>query len=129
MTARDIMTRCVAAAMRGEPGCDVAQQLLAGRYSGLPVIENDGTVVGVVSEFDLLMAVREGKDLESVTAGELMTPVPHCVEEDATLEEIIEKLTLKQVIRLPVTRNGKLVGLISRGDVLAHVVKRDSARI
>ncbi len=129
MKARDIMTRVVTAATRNALGQEVAQLLLSGKYSGLPVVEPDGTVVGVVTEYDLLKAVHEGKDLNSIAAEELMTPVPFCVEEDATVEEVIEKMTLKNVIRLPVVRNGKVIGLIARADVLTYLVKPEFIRI
>jgi len=55
-------------------------------YSGLPVVDAHETVIGVVTEFDLLRAVREGKDLQTVKAEELMGQPPVCVEEEDDID-------------------------------------------
>ncbi len=63
MLAKEIMTKIVTAATRKTNGRDLSVKLLSGMYSGLPVVDK-GTVVGVVTEFDLLKSVKEGKDLQ-----------------------------------------------------------------
>ena len=61
-------------------------------YSGLPVVDG-GKVVGVVTEFDLLNAVKEGKDLQQICADDIMTKDPICVEENTHVDEIIRIMT------------------------------------
>ena len=69
LKARDVMNTRVMAATRRAVGRDLALQLMGGMYSGLPVVdERDGQIIGVVTEFDLLKAVRDGRDLQSVKA-------------------------------------------------------------
>ena len=68
MIAKDIMNKIVTAAKKNTIGRDLAVKLLSGMYSGLPVVDDKGKVIGVVSEFDLLKAIRSGKALEQVTA-------------------------------------------------------------
>lgn len=104
-------------------GRDLAVQLLSGASTGIPVVELSGEVVGIVTEFDLLKAVQDGKDLEDIEAGQIMTECPVCVEEDAPAEEVIGKMIESRIIRIPVVRENKLVGIIARADILSHVLE------
>jgi len=117
------MNRRVTAATPHAIGRDLALQLLSGMYSGLPVVDAQGTVIGVVTEFDLLEAVREGKDLQTVKAEEIMGRPPVCVEEDDTIDAVITKMTTHHIIRVPVVRGGKLVGVIARADILSRMIE------
>src|SRR5262245_49219611 len=123
MKARDVMNRRVTAATPHAIGRDLALQLLSGMYSGLPVVAANGTVIGVVTEFDLLNAVREGKDLQTIKADQIMGRPPVCVEEDEALDAVIAKMTTHHVIRVPVVRGGKLVGVIARADILSRLIE------
>jgi CBS domain-containing protein len=123
MKARDVMNKRVTAATPQAIGRDLAQQLLSGMYSGLPVVDANAVVIGVVTEFDLLNAIREGRDLQTVKAEEIMRRPAVCVEEDDPLESIIAKMTLHHIIRVPVIRNGKLVGIIARADILSRMIE------
>ena len=123
MKARDVMNKRVTAATPRAIGRDLAQQLLSGMYSGLPVVDAHGAVIGVVTEFDLLNALREGKDLQTVKAEEIMGHPAVCVEEDDPIEAVIAKMTLHHIIRLPVVRHGKLVGVIARADILSRMIE------
>ena len=123
MVAKDIMNKIVTAAKRNTIGRDLAIKLLSGMYSGLPVVDDKGKVVGVVSEFDLLKAVREGKALEQVKAEDIMSKNPICVSENTPVEEIIDLMMKHNIIRVPVVRNDNLVGVISRCDILSSIVE------
>lgn len=123
MLARDIMNKIVVAAKTKTIGRDLAVKLLSGMYSGLPVVNEKGRVVGVVSEFDLLNVLKEGKSLEQVTAGEIMTTDPICVSEDTSMDEIIKIMTENHIVRVPVVRNDALVGVISRSDILNSIIE------
>ena len=123
MVAKDIMNKIVTAAKKRTIGRDLAVKLLSGMYSGLPVVDDTGKVIGVVSEFDLLKVIREGKSLEQVTAGEIMSKNPVCVTESTSVEEIIDLMTRHHIIRVPVVRDDVLVGVISRCDILSSVVE------
>lgn len=123
MLAKDIMNKIVTAAKRKTIGRDLAVKLLSGMYSGLPVVDDNGKVIGVVSEFDLLKAIRGGKALEQVKAEDIMSKNPICVSEDTSVEEIIDLMIKNNVIRVPVVRNGNLVGVISRCDILSSIVE------
>ena len=120
--ARDFMTPRVITASRETNGQVLARQLLSGLFSGLPVIDPNGEVVGVVTEFDLLKAFREGKDLQFIKAEDIMTVPPLCIHEDTTLEVTIQKMIEHRVTRLPVVRNQRIVGVVSRANILAQLV-------
>ena len=123
MVARDIMNKIVTAAKKNTIGRDLAIKLLSGMYSGLPVVDDKGKVVGVVSEFDLLKAIRDGKALEQVKAEDIMSKNPICVSENTSVEEIIALMMKHNIIRVPVVRNDNLVGVISRCDILSSIVE------
>jgi predicted transcriptional regulator len=73
LKASDIMVRPVVAARKNASARDIALQLLTGLYSGVPVTDDQGHVIGVVTEFDLVEAIQEGKELNKTTAEEIMT--------------------------------------------------------
>lgn len=123
MVAKDIMNKIVTAAKKKTIGRDLAIKLLSGMYSGLPVVDDNGKVIGVVSEFDLLKAIRDGKALEQVKAEDIMSKNPICVSENTTIEEIIALMVKNNIIRIPVVRNDTLVGVISRCDILSSIVE------
>jgi CBS domain-containing protein len=121
--AREIMTQPVLGAAKTATARDVATQMLSGGFSGVPITERDGSVVGIVSELDLIRALRAGKLLETTTAAEIMTTEVVGVDVDAPVEEVMEILDTKHIARLPVVEDGKLVGVISRPDVLRAAIE------
>jgi CBS domain-containing protein len=124
MKARDVMNSRVTAATPRAVGRDLALQLLAGMYSGLPVVDGKGKVLGVVTEFDLLNAIRNGKDLQTIKAEDIMTRPAICAREDEDVDDVIRKMTEKSIIRIPVVgEEGKLVGVIARADVLSRLIE------
>lgn len=129
MKAGEVMNPKVTAATRHAVGRDLALQLMTGMYSGLPVVERDGEVIGVVTELDLLKAVLEGKDLQSVKAEDVMGLPALCVEEDATVEEVIQQMVKNNFIRVPVVRKGKLVGVVARVDILSQLIEPEFVHI
>ena len=123
MNAIDIMNRPVLAATKSTTARDLAIQMLTGGFSGIPIAERDGAVVGLVSELDIIRALRAGKTLDTITAAEIMTTAVITVNVDATVEEIMEIMDTKQIVRVPVLEDGKLVGVVSRPDVLRAAIE------
>ena len=119
---RDMMTTRTVAATREYNGRDLAVLLLSGTFSGIPIIEAGNRLVGMVTEFDLLKAMAEGKELHTLKADDVMSTNPISVHEDQTAQEAITVMISQNIIRLPVVRDGKLIGLIARSDILNHVV-------
>lgn len=122
-TAAEIMTRPVVSARENASARDVALQLMTGHYSGMPVTNDKGRVVGIITEMDLLRAVMDGKELVRTTARDIMTPDVATAREDATVEEFISIMEEFHIIRLPIVKDDKLVGIVSRSDVLRSLIE------
>ena len=139
MQAKDIMTAKVISVSKDTSVHEVVGLLLKYRISAVPVIDSMRQLVGIVSEGDLLrpegtshpgarqpwwlaaVLARHGLSydmLQSRTAGDVMTRKVYSVDEDAPLSEIAELLERCHIKRVPVLRNGKLVGIVSRANLL-----------
>ena len=120
--ARDLMQTRMVAVTRQYSARDLSILIHSGTFSGVPVIEPGNHLVGMVTEFDVLKALVEGKDLHELKAEDVMTTNPVTVEETATAQEIVNHMIKHQIIRIPVVREGKLLGMISRTDLLNHLI-------
>jgi CBS domain-containing protein len=70
----------------------------------------------------VLKALIDGKDLHMLKAEDVMTPQPVTVEETAAAGDIVKKMIEHQIIRIPVVREGRLLGMISRTDLLNRLI-------
>jgi len=120
--ARDLMQTRIVAVTRQYSARDLSILIHSGTFSGVPVIEPGNHLVGMVTEFDVLKALVQGKDLHALKAEDVMTPDPVTVEETATAEDIVKHMIKHQIIRIPVVRESKLLGMISRTDLLNHLI-------
>jgi len=133
-TVKDVMTAEVVAVRRDATFKELAAVLRRYRVSALPVVDDAGRVIGVVSEADLLakealadpgvMAeVLHRKDVrkaEGLTAGDLMTSPPVTAAPEDPIGQAARMMHFMRVKRLPVVNSGgQLVGIVSRSDVLA----------
>jgi CBS domain-containing protein len=109
---KEIMTTRVVTVTGDTPVPVIASLLRENRISGVPVVDDSGAVVGLVSEYDLL--ARSGE-----TAGEVMTASVITVTEDTDVEDVRHLLVERRIRRLPVTSGQRLAGIVSRGDVVA----------
>lgn len=123
LKASDVMVRPVISAKIHASARDVTLQLLHGLYSGMPVTDEEGKPIGMITEFDLLEAVRAGKELVRSTAEDVMTKDVCTVDVATPVPDIVKIMKEKNVIRLPVTHDGKLVGIIARCDILKALIE------
>lgn len=147
LTVRDVMTQSVISVHPGAPLKEVAQLLVDHRISGLAVVDDEGAVLGVVSEADFLVkeqgaeAVRHrplawllGESRESrsrlaklgaLTAGEAMTAPAITVSSSCRITQAAAQMTARGVNRLPVVDDGRLVGIVTRADLVRAYVRTD----
>jgi CBS domain-containing protein len=92
-------------------------------FGSLPIVESDGTLVGIVNEYDLLQAMHEGRDLNKILATEIMSAHPATVTEDQTLSQVADLFQDRYITRVPVVRDKKLVGILARRDLLFGYLK------
>ena len=96
---------------------EAADTLLKAHKTGAPVVDNRGVCVGMINEAILLDALLEGKNLKGLAAREVMGR-PHPVKDDMTIDAAIRVMDEKHLQQLPVVRDGKLVGTVTRHDLL-----------
>jgi CBS domain-containing protein len=126
MIARDIMTRKVHTTSPEASVQELAQLLSRHNISGVPVVSKDGNIVGIVTEADILGKVNgEGLCVADIMSSEIIF-----VDEETRVGEIAALLTERKIKRVPVMRNGKLVGIVCRADIVhavaqGHLIMRD----
>jgi CBS domain-containing protein len=118
MYVQHTMSTSVVVVNPEEPAARAADLLVDRNLTGLPVVDADGHAVGVVSDLDLISALRHGIDLTDTTVSEVMDTRPLYVEPETDLETVVDLMEEWRVRRLPVCERGRVVGVISRGDVL-----------
>lgn len=124
MSAAHFMQTDVYYYPKNATGDKLATAITMGGFGSVPIVDKGKRLVGIISEFDLLKAITGGKELEKVTAEEIMTVSPICVTEETLSEEIIQLLQEKHLIRVPVVdKNGTLVGVVARRDILQGYLK------
>ncbi len=143
MRAHQIMTRNVVTVTPETAIADAAATMLKNHISGLPVVDGKGHLVGIVSEGDFLRRFeigtqrkrpnwlqfflgpgREAKEFvqeRGRKVGEVMTPEPVTVTEETTLEELVQTMEGHSVKRLPVMSDDRLVGIVTRANLLRAV--------
>ena len=129
MNASDMMNTPIVAASIGASAREVALYMLLGGFSGMPVLERDGSLVGIITELDLLHAPREGKSLDSTQVSEIMTHDVVTVDVSASTDEMMQILESERILRVPVMEDGKLVGIVSRPDLLRAAVEPQFTRV
>jgi CBS domain-containing protein len=119
MIASDIMTRKVCTIQPGATAQEVAQLLDQHRISGAPVVDAQGRLIGMITEADIISKVnREGLRVADIMTHELIV-----VAEDTPVGEIAQLLTERKIKRVPVVKDGKLVGIVSRADIVHAVAQ------
>ena len=125
LTVHQIMEDAVFTCTPGTAGVTVAQVLTERNFGSIPVVDEDKMLVGLISEFDLLKAMTDGKDLRKITAGDIMTPQEKLVTvtEETPVLDLIKILQDRHLIRVPVVKGKTLVGIVARRDVVFGYVK------
>ena len=119
LKAKDVMTEEVIAVKKSTPIYDAIALLREKHITGVPVIEDDMALIGVLSEKDVinLLYYAHGDEEEKVVA-DFMTKPPIHFDKNESLLNICDCLVVHSFRRVPITYEGKLVGLISRADII-----------
>jgi CBS domain-containing protein len=129
MNAADIMNSPIIAASPKASAREVALYMLLGGFSGVPIANPDGSLAGIITELDLIRALRAGKSLDTTPVSELMTGNVLSVDVETDIDDIMELLDTERILRVPVTRAGKVVGIVSRPDLLRAAVQPQFMRV
>ena len=123
LRARDVMNTNVISVKKDAPIFEAVKLLVENNISGLPVIEDDMTLTGLLSEKDVVELFYEGEKAEDKTVSDYMTYPAVCFEDNNALLNVCNFLGKNIFRRVPVTSNGKLVGIISIQDILNSVLQ------
>ncbi|HZS64448.1 MAG TPA: CBS domain-containing protein [Xanthobacteraceae bacterium] len=145
MKAKDVMTQKVISVSPDDTILRAIRLMLQNNISGLPVLDTSRRMVGIVTEGDLLRRAETGTELkrprwiEFLTSlgtlaekyvhshgrkvHEVMTPEVCSVTEDTSLADIVELMEKRHIKRVPVVRDGEVVGIVSRANILHAVAK------
>jgi CBS domain-containing protein len=147
LTARDVMTKDVQTVRADTPLLEVAELLADRHISGVPVVDEEQHVIGILSESDLIdehkreariprtalygvfplpddvlrEAARQGKMLQ---ASDLMTRKVVTATEDTPVHALADLTVQRRVNRIPILRDGRLVGIICRSDLVQMLARR-----
>lgn len=150
MKVREIMTRDVVTVGLGTPVTDIASLLIRRRISAVPVVTSENYVVGVVTESDLFRRAEVGTEprrswllelfadrdalahefarVHGQSAGDVMARPVIAVKDDADIAEVARLLDAHKIKRVPILRDRKLVGIVSRADIVRALVRREPAQ-
>ncbi len=145
MKAADVMARAVVTVNPAARIVDAIRLMIDQRISGLPVVDNEGALVGILTEGDLLRRAETGTEkrrprwieflrgpglqaqdyvhAHGRRVEEIMTPDVASLGEEAPLEEVVSLMEKKRIRRVPVVTDGRLVGIVSRADLLKALYK------
>lgn len=145
MNVSDIMRRSFATIKPDAPILDAAHSLIETNQRGLPVIDHDGALVGVISEGDFLHRTELGispppvnwleellgieedtparRRMRARLVREVMTRDPVWVDDEASLDEVVALMDARHIAQLPVVCGGSVVGVVSRVELLAAVAR------
>jgi len=122
MKVSDVMTSEIITCSPNERLSDCARMMKDLNIGITPVVDQDEKLVGVITDRDIAVrAVSRGEDLSKATVGQFMTPSPTTVDTNSNVEAAADLMAGAQVRRLPVTQNGKLVGIVSLGDLAVDI--------
>ena len=121
-TANQIMRKDVVSIPEDATVEQAMRELLTHDISGAPVIDKDGNLVGIVSEFPLMEAIYD-PGLKAAPVSQLMTKDVLTVSESTMLSDVASIFVAHRIRRVPVLRNGRLVGLVSRPDLLRYILE------
>jgi len=140
MKVRDVMTRKVLSVESSADVLQAVRSMLDNKISGLPVVDEDGHLVGIVSEGDFLRRAETATErrrprwlqfligpgrladeyihTHARKVADVMTAEPYTVTEDTPLEDVVQLMEKYRIKRLPVVRGKQLIGIVSRANLL-----------
>jgi len=122
LRAKDLMTKNVISVKKDTPVLEAIKLLAEHDVTGVPVVEDDMTLIGVLSEKDLLKLFYGSENAPDNTVEDFMTQPAIHFDENENFDEVCRCLLNHYFRRVPVTSNGKVVGIISRPDIIDYIL-------
>lgn len=121
MKAFELMSTDLEAARENATVAEIGTRLILRSINGMPIIEEDGKVIGILTIIDILRAIKENKNLDTLYARDLMTRNPILVSQETEMIEIIDIMDKEGIEMVPVVdkeNDDRLIGVISRKDII-----------
>jgi CBS domain-containing protein len=121
MKAYDIMSIDIEAAKENATVSEVGTRLILRSINGIPIINDDGNVIGILTIIDILRAIRDGKNIDTLKAGDIMTKNPIVIDQETDMIEMIDIMDKKGIEMIPVVEqenDNRLIGVVSRKDII-----------
>ncbi|HET6588551.1 MAG TPA: CBS domain-containing protein [Candidatus Nitrosocosmicus sp.] len=121
MKAFDLMSTDLEAARENATITEIGTRLILRSINGLPIIEENGKVIGILTIIDILRAIKEDRDLDKLKAKDLMTANPKTVNQQTDMMEIIKLMDSEGIEMVPVVdedNDNRIIGVVSRKDIL-----------
>jgi len=121
--AADIMTTNVITAKKDMLLTDVIALLLRWHISAMPVVDHEDKMVGIVSEIDLVNLTFDGNAADTAVKEVMVTDIVS-FSPSTQLADLVQTFSKRHLRRVPIIENGKVVGIVSRRDILREMLRR-----
>ena len=121
MKAYDIMSIDIEAAKENATVSEIGTRLILRSINGMPIIDDDGKVVGILTIIDILRAIKDKKNIDILKAGDIMTKNPVVIEQQTDMMDMIDIMDKKGIEMIPVVdeeKGSRLIGVVSRKDII-----------
>ena len=130
MKVRDAMAKTVSSARKSDKVIDIAKKMKQEDAGFIPVLENGGTLIGVITDRDIVIrCIAEGHDPRSETAEHLMSRQVTIISPDDDIEQAAKIMEREEIRRLPVAENGRLVGVLSHGNLVQATKNKTAEKV
>jgi predicted transcriptional regulator len=121
MKAYDIMSTDIEAAKENATISEVGTRLILRSINGIPIIDDDGKVIGILTIIDILRAIRDNKNIDELKAGDIMTRNPILINQKTDMLDMIDIMDKKGIEMIPVIdeeSDNRIIGVVSRKDII-----------
>jgi|KBSMisStandDraft_5_1062788.scaffolds.fasta_scaffold77539_4 CBS domain-containing protein len=121
MKAYDIMSTDIEAAKENATISEVGTRLILRSINGIPIIDDDGKVIGILTIIDILRAIRDNKNIDGLKAGDIMTRDPTVINQKTDMMDMIDIMDKKGIEMIPVVdeeSDNRIIGVVSRKDII-----------
>jgi CBS domain-containing protein len=121
MKAYDIMSIDIEAAKENATVTEIGTRLILRAINGMPIIDDDGKVIGILTIIDILRAIKDNKNIDALKANDIMTKNPIVIGQGTDILEIIDIMDKKGIEMVPVIEaenDNRIIGVVSRKDII-----------
>lgn len=118
--AKEVMNTNVITIGRNEDLCEAVRSMVLNNVTGLPVVEEDGTLAGIITEKDVLTMLSD-VPYQPARVADFMTTDVVCFDQEDSLDTIAECFQQNCFRRVPILDEGRLVGIVSRRDIIRYI--------